>query len=438
MVGCSVSNPRPVSTTDSADIIQARELLQKQKEDNKPGTPPFVEKLEPYAKDLEKETKLYSMVFQEAPIGDILYAVTKDSDLNLVVENGVDLARPVTVNLRNVTFKEALDMAVIRGAGYAWTLEDAFLHIKRFEERVYHFDYMDIVGEADIEVGGDMLASSVEGSGVSGKFQIKAKRSAENSDVWASIQTALEGFKSEGGTLRINRNSGVIFMADTPQRISDMVKFLDSLSDSLHRQIFLEAKIVEVQLSDDNQYGIDWSKLELNFEGAGSLLPDQFDISFNGGGTIMLADNTKFSTVLDFLRTQGDVSVLSNPHIAVMNGQSALMTVGYQFPYGDISGVTRDEESHTVTVDATIKRAILRASTGDYRKDIRRRYDHTQYRPYYHKDSEGPEGGTADFCNRSASHFKPCDRFTGACHNRACQGGPLYCPCGADKSDHAT
>src|SRR4030043_653129 len=119
MVGCSVSNPRPVSTTDSADIIQARELLRKQKEDNQPGPPPFVEKLEPYAKDLEKETKLYSMVFQEAPIGDILYAVTKDSYLNFIVENGVDLARPVTVNLKNVTFKEALDMAVIRGAGYA-------------------------------------------------------------------------------------------------------------------------------------------------------------------------------------------------------------------------------------------------------------------------------------------------------------------------------
>jgi type II secretory pathway component GspD/PulD (secretin) len=47
-----------------------------------------------------------------------------------------------------------------------------------------------------------------------------------------------------------------------------------------------------------------------------------------------------------------------------MNGQSALMTVGYQYPYGDISGVTRDEQSHTVTVDATIKRAILGLQLG--------------------------------------------------------------------------
>jgi len=348
-------------------MAEARDLLEKQKEQKeeyKPGAPPLDEKLEPYATGLEKETQLFSLVFEGAALGDVLSALTKDSDFNLIVENGVDLSRPVTVNLKSVSFEEALEMVVTRSAGYAWTMKNHFLNIKRFEERIYHFDYMDIVGEASVEVGGDMLASSVETSGVSGKFQIKAQRSSENSDVWSSVQAALEGLKSEEGKLRISRNSGVIFMADSPQRISEMVRFLDSLSDALHRQVFLEAKIVEVQLSDDSQYGIDWTKLDLTFKGGESILPDQFNLSVNGGGTIVLGESTSFSTVLDFLRTQGDVSVLSNPHIAVMNGQSALMTVGYQFPYGDISGVSRDEQSDTVTVDATIKRAILGLQLG--------------------------------------------------------------------------
>ncbi len=367
MSGCSISRPRSVPVTEPAAMAEARDLLEKQKEQKeeyKPGAPPLDEKLEPYATGLEKETQLFSLVFEGAALGDVLSALTKDSDFNLIVENGVDLSRPVTVNLKSVSFEEALEMVVTRSAGYAWTMKNHFLNIKRFEERIYHFDYMDIVGEASVEVGGDMLASSVETSGVSGKFQIKAQRSSENSDVWSSVQAALEGLKSEEGKLRISRNSGVIFMADTPQRISEMVRFLDSLSDALHRQVFLEAKIVEVQLSDDSQYGIDWTKLDLTFKGGESILPDQFNLSVNGGGTIVLGESTSFSTVLDFLRTQGDVSVLSNPHIAVMNGQSALMTVGYQFPYGDISGVSRDEQSDTVTVDATIKRAILGLQLG--------------------------------------------------------------------------
>jgi MSHA type pilus biogenesis protein MshL len=363
VTGCATTDTRPVTTTSLTDIVEARDLLQKQKENSQPGAPALTEKLEPLTRDLQKELQLYSLVFQAAPIGDVLTALTKDSSMNLIVEDGVDLAKPVTVNLKNVTLKEALDMAVIRGAGYTWTMENEFLHIKKYEERVYHFDYLDLASEATIEVGGDMLASSVENAGVSGKFQIKAKRSTENSDVWANIQTALEGLKSEGGSLRINRNSGIIFMSDTPQRISGMVRFLDSLADALHRQVFIEAKIVEVRLSDGSKYGIDWSKFEINFSGE-NFSVDQFNLNVNNGGTITLADTTRFNAVLDFLRTQGDVSVLSNPHLAVMNGQSALMTVGYQFPYGDISGVTRDEETNTVTVDATIKRAILGLQLG--------------------------------------------------------------------------
>jgi MSHA biogenesis protein MshL len=286
----------------------------------------------------------------------------KDSDLNLAVEDSVDLTRSITVSLKAVTFEEVLDMAVIKGAGYAWTIEDGCLHIKRFEERIYNFDYLDITGETDIAVGGDMLASGVESSGVSGMFQIRSTLSSENNDVWSSIQTALEGLKSEDGILRINRNAGVIFMADTPRRISTMVNFLDSLSDSLHRQVFLEAKVVEVYLNNENKYGIDWTKLDLHFES--SNLTDQFEINFNSGSTVLLADNSRFSNVLDFLLTKGDVSVVSNPHLAVMNGRSAVMTVGYQFPYGDIEGIERDLESGTVTVDATIKRAILGLQLG--------------------------------------------------------------------------
>jgi len=134
VTGCSTTGLRPVSTTSSTDIATARELMQKQKEDSQPAAPTFTEKLEPLTKDLQKEPQLYALVFQAAPIGDVLTALTKDSTINLIVEDGVDLTKQVTVNLKNVTLKEALDMAVTQGAGYSWTMENEFLHIKKFEE----------------------------------------------------------------------------------------------------------------------------------------------------------------------------------------------------------------------------------------------------------------------------------------------------------------
>ncbi len=361
--GCSIIEPRPV-VQKGIDEIHPKAIIEKEKEVKSPGPPPFSEKLKPVTKDLIKETKLYSMIFNNAPLGQIVNAITSDTDLNLSVESQIDLAKTVTVHLKSVTFEEALDMVVVKGAGYAWKIEEATLHIKRFEERIYQLDYLDIAGETEIEVGGDLLATSVEDAGVSGKFQIKAKRSAKETDVWAEVQTSLKTLKSKDGVLRINRSAGIIYMADTPRRVASMVRFLDSLSESLHRQVFIEAKIMEVQLRDDYKYGIDWSNLEIDFKSDSGMLTDNLALSFNRGGAIVLSDQSRFDAILDFLRIQGDVTVLSNPHLSVMNRRSAVLTVGYQFPFADIDGVDRDTETGVVTFGTTIKRAILGIQLG--------------------------------------------------------------------------
>nr|HID58185.1 hypothetical protein [Desulfobacterales bacterium] len=362
-LGCSVTEPRPV-IQKGVHAISPKTIIQREKGAKLPGPPPFSEKLKPIRKVPKKEVRLFSLTFDNVPLGEVISALTRDSDLNLSIESDIDLARTVTVHLKNVTFEEALDMVVVKGAGHAWKIEEGCLHIKRFEERIYHLDYLDMTADTDIEVGGDMLASGAEDAGVSGTYQIKVKRTGKSTDVWAGVEKTLEGLKSEDGILRINRNTGIIYMADTPTRIASMVRFLDSLSESLHRQVFIEAKILEVHLSEAYRYGIDWSKLEVEFKSESGALPDIFGISFNRGGTIVLSDQSRLSAILDFLRTQGDVTVLSNPHLSVMNGQSAIMTVGYQFPYSDISGVDRDPETGVVTFETTIKRALLGLQLG--------------------------------------------------------------------------
>ena len=361
--GCASYEPQPV-TLKELNEIQPRELLQKEKFIKPPGPPPFAEKMEPVAKDLVKETRLYSLLFENAPLGAILNAIVADTDYNLSIETGIDLAKPVTVRLKNATLREALDMVIVKGSGYAWDIEDGSLDVKRFEERIYNLDYLDMGGQTDIEIGGDMLSTSVEAAGVAGKFQVKAQRTPERTDVWTGVEEALKVLKSPEGILRINRNTGIIYMADTPTRIKTMVNFLDSLSEALHRQVFIEAKIMEVKLNETNKYGIDWTNLQVLFTSNSGLMPDNFDLFLNGGSTIALAEQSAFSAVIDFLRTQGEVSVLSNPHLTVMNGQSAVLTVGFQFPFGDISGADQNLEYNTLTYRSSIKRVILGLQLG--------------------------------------------------------------------------
>lgn len=121
---------------------------------------------------------------------------------------------------------------------------------------------------------------------------------------------------------------------------------------------------MEVKLNDTNKYGIDWTNLQVLFKSDAGYMPDYFDLFLNGGSTIALADQSAFSAVIDFLRTQGEVSVLSNPHLTVMNGQSAVLTVGEQFPFGDIDGADQNLEYGTITYRSSIKRVVLGLQLG--------------------------------------------------------------------------
>jgi MSHA type pilus biogenesis protein MshL len=361
--GCSTYTTRP-PVVDEVDKVSPKSIIDDEKQALLPGPPSLPEQVAPVTRGIKPEVRLISMAFQNAPLGDVLRAITLDSRLNLSVESDVDLSRPVTVQTKNILFEEALEMVIGLGAGYAWSITGDTLYIQQFEERVYHLDYLDMPGETEIEVGGDMLATSVEAAGISGKYQIKSKLDKTQTDFWAGLAEAIEGMKSEKGMLRINRNTGVIFMRDTPKRIASMVRFLDSLADSLNRQVFIEAKVFEVVLNDNAQYGIDWTKFDIHFKKDLGFLPESFNLNINNGGTLVLDNKDSFSGVLDYLETQGDVSVVSNPHLSVMNGKSSLLTVGYQLPFGDISGVDVDPNTGRVTYRTSIKRAILGLQLG--------------------------------------------------------------------------
>ena len=95
--------------------------------------------------------------------------------------------------------------------------------------------------------------------------------------------------------------------------------------------MIIEARVVEVQLSDGLKYGIDWTSINaLNVAGTTSVGTSNFTNvldkslpSFNIGVT-----RNNFNAVLTALNQQGNIKTLSNPRVNIMNGQTALLSVG--------------------------------------------------------------------------------------------------------------
>jgi MSHA type pilus biogenesis protein MshL len=139
--------------------------------------------------------------------------------------------------------------------------------------------------------------------------------------------------------LTVNRLTGTIMVTAYRKTMDRVEHYLESVKKILGRQVMIEARIIEVQLNDTLQFGIDWSLLEKTGAGTinagfGSLnIPTT---SFNNATQAAASTSSfqlgtssaNFQALLTALQTQGNIRTLSNPKISVLNGHASLLTVG--------------------------------------------------------------------------------------------------------------
>lgn len=143
----------------------------------------------------------------------------------------------------------------------------------------------------------------------------------------------------EAASVIANAESGLVTVRATARQHTKIREFLDTILRSAHRQVLIEATIVEVDLSDRFQQGIDWSIVRNLGSTAGSNITLQPTGSSTGlltGGLVSsLASMTwkkssaeaDISAALKLLESFGTLRVLSSPKISVLNSQTSLLKV---------------------------------------------------------------------------------------------------------------
>jgi len=175
-----------------------------------------------------------------------------------------------------------------------------------------------------------------------------------------------------------------------PEELRQVDKFLKAAQVSVERQVMLEAKVVQVELRDGYQSGIDWSGLknsgnstgafgvlsgnntsntlisgvQSNLPGFGAVtaaLADGVSLPAAGTGLFGLAFATEgFQAVLGFLETRGDVQILSSPRIATLNNQKAVLKVGTdEYFVTGVSGGSTDAGTTTTSSTTTLPEITL-------------------------------------------------------------------------------
>lgn len=139
-----------------------------------------------------------------------------------------------------------------------------------------------------------------------------------------------------------NPNAGILMVRATARVHEKIREYLDQLMVRSNLQVFIEATIAEVQLSNQYQQGIDWSVLRNGI--AGLRLAQSVTGTSPAGvnSSLFVADyaSQRFTATLRLLDSFGTVRILSSPRISVLNNQTAILKVSDDRVYFTITAST--------------------------------------------------------------------------------------------------
>jgi len=338
----------------------------------------------------------FDLVVNNAPAVQVFNGIVSGTPYSMLVHP--DVRGNISVNLKDVTVLDAMN--VIRELyGYDYRVVGTRIYVQplTMQTRVFQVNYLTAQrkGTSEINVTSGSITNNTAGNisttgtsttptSTSSTVQSSTISTTSNSDFWSELHAALSVIvgKTEGSSIVISPQSGVVVIKAMPPELRAVENYLRATQLSVDRQVILEAKIIEVQLSDGFQSGINWAGLNHarqfavggGVNGQNVTLPngdfsaDTTLSSLLGGGLSTAAGattggvfglalrTTSFAALLEFLQTQGSVSVLSSPRIATLNNQKAVLKVGTdEFFVTNVSTTTTTGTSTTSTPNITLQ-----------------------------------------------------------------------------------
>ena len=352
----------------------------------------------------------YSVVVNEVPVKEILFALARESNLNIDIHPSIQ--GRVTLNAVDQTLPAILER-LAKQVDLTYKVENNVLSITPDHPvlRTYKIDYVNMSRDTKGFIGAAAEISSTGQSATTGSggtsVTTSASGGANNSSrtsvtsesqnrFWENLEKNIKELLAEtdkeviitregspqsaqasvdgvtgaltsalapantttsqdreqaraeyktlfAATVISNRESGIITVRGTNKQHEKVREFIDKVMSSAKRQVLIEATIVEVQLNDGYQAGIDWSRLGNAGASSGFTLsqrlqlPEGFsrgDLQTRGTGTGLIAGYFNPASSLGniaasirLLKEFGETKVLSSPKLMVLNNQTAVLKV---------------------------------------------------------------------------------------------------------------
>ncbi len=341
--------------------------------------------------ELQKPAMLDTLEIKDMDINDVLKLLSSKSGLNIIA--GKSITGRVTIFLQNVDVHDALtiilkanDLAYIESHGVTQIMTAA-----DYEQATGHkfgVNMQSTIVSLQSAKAADVVAVLTQIKSLSGKVIADSKSNSiivedvadsKLVDIMKYIHQidiplktkvfninyakAEELAKTIGpmltkdvGSIEFDARSNTLVVMDIPPKIEEIGTMIRAI-DKNDKEVFIEAKIVQITLGDQYQMGINWEKVLHHVTGDTNLtLISNFPIPGNittgvGTASIGTLNATSYYMLLQALDTFGKSRTLSDPRLAVVNNQEASILIGTTIPY-TTSTTTTPAQGASTTAEA--------------------------------------------------------------------------------------
>lgn len=285
--------------------------------------------------------ELFSVVVQDAGVRELLFAIARDAGINIDVHP--QIIGTVSMNAIDQSLPQLLDR-IGRQVPMRWTMDltnGVMVEPDSPYLQSYRVDYVNVTRDSNTGFSIETAISSVGGAGgpLQGNNSIAALNQNSANNFWNTLTLNLRAILGETGGadstelsgIITNPESGLVTVRANSRQHREIQTFLDYVKTRSLYQVMIEATVVEVNLNDRYQAGVDWAVLSRD-SGQVDFLQTLTGLNLSDApSSILTIDKTAgpdaIAATMRMLSQFGDIRVLSSPKIMALNNQAAMLRV---------------------------------------------------------------------------------------------------------------
>lgn len=227
--------------------------------------------------------------------------------------------------------------------------------IRFFKTKSKTYDLRALAGSTTFK--NKVMKAGGSGSSGSGSGSSEQETGVDSSgvSVWEDITKSIEIMLSPEGSVIASQSTGKITVTDTPVFLNVIDNYIESVNETLLKQVVINVRVLAVDISDSESYGLNWDAIYSNIDKNFSVgLSSPFSQATGAADfAVNILSKGKWAGTKAFIQalsTQGDVSQVTSSSEITMNHQPVPIQVGREKSYLASSQTTLNNTVSSTTL----------------------------------------------------------------------------------------